>query len=118
MQSVNVHDARGHDRGRAEGSVPLSELAGEVLELAAGVVIMLLPLMLLSVPAIVLFVVGPAALLGLIVAAVVLVAGIVLGPPVLLLRALRRRRAGRAERPAQPSTVTLTGHNRALLGRP
>lgn len=69
------------------------EILGEVMDLGAGLVVGLMPLFLLTVPAVVLFVMLPAILL-LVLAVPLAVAGAVLvGPPYLVVRARRRRRA-------------------------
>ena len=66
-------------------------MVAEVIDLGAGLVAGLLPLLLLSVPGIILFVVLPAILL--LVPAVLLAAvgAVIAGPPYLLARWLRRR---------------------------
>jgi hypothetical protein len=70
------------------------EMLTEVIDLSAGVAVVFLPLLVLSVPAIVLFVLLPAILLAAL-AAPLAALGAVIAAPFLLARRLRRRRAGR-----------------------
>jgi Flp pilus assembly protein TadB len=71
------------------------EILEEVMNLSSGLVVALLPLFLLSVPAIVLFVVLPAILLLALAASLAVIAAVMAVPPYLVARRLRRR----AERP-------------------
>ena len=70
-----------------------AEMLGEVVSLSVGFVVALLPLLLTAVPGLVLLLVLPAVLLLAVAALPVVIAALLLGPPVLLVRALRRRRA-------------------------
>jgi hypothetical protein len=67
----------------------------ELVDLTAGVGVMLLPLLVLAVPGIVLFVVLPALLLLAAAIPVAIVVAVV-AAPYLLVRSIRRRRRGRA----------------------
>jgi Flp pilus assembly protein TadB len=77
----------------------IGEMLGEVIDLSVGVGIALLPMLLLSMPGIILFVVLPALLL-LALAAPVLVIGAAITVPYLVVRRWRRRR------PALPAMRT------------
>jgi hypothetical protein len=68
----------------------------EVADLTAGLTTMLLPMLTISLPGIVLLFVVPVVLLALVVAVPAAIASLFLAPPYLLVRAMRRRRAGRA----------------------
>jgi Flp pilus assembly protein TadB len=68
------------------------EMFEELMDMTAGLNVMLMPLLLLAVPGIILFVVLPGLLLLAAAAPLALIAAIVAGPPYLLVRALRRRR--------------------------
>jgi Flp pilus assembly protein TadB len=70
----------------------LGEMLEEVIDLTAGIGVMLLPLLLLAVPGIILFVVLPAILLVALAAPLAVVGAVIAGPPYLLVRWLRRRR--------------------------
>jgi hypothetical protein len=66
-------------------------MLGEVVNLSAGLAVLLLPLMITALPGVVLLLVLPAVLLLAIAVVPALVVGAVLAPPVLLVRYLRRR---------------------------
>jgi Flp pilus assembly protein TadB len=68
----------------------IGQIVWETLDLAAGLGIVLLPLLLTALPGIILLLVLPVLLLGLVAAAPVVIAGAILAPPYLLLRSLRR----------------------------
>jgi hypothetical protein len=70
-----------------------AEMLGEVVSLSVGFVVAPLPFLLISVPGLVLLIVLPAVLLLAVAALPVALAAVLLGPPVLLVRSLRRRRA-------------------------
>jgi hypothetical protein len=72
------------------------EMLGEIVNLSAGVGIMLLPLFTIAVPGVILMLILPALLLALVAAAPVVIAGAILGPPYLLVRLVRRRQRSRA----------------------
>ena len=72
------------------------EMLEEVLDLSIGFIVVALPLLLLSLPGIVLFVVLPAILLLALLVPLAAVGAIIGGPPYLLARWLRRRRGGAA----------------------
>ena len=69
-----------------------AEMLGEVINLIAGLTVLLLPILLISVPGVLLLLVLPAVLLLAVAAVPALVVGAVLAPPFLLVRALRRKR--------------------------
>ena len=75
------------------------EMLEEVMDLAVGLGVGLLPLLLLAVPGIILFVVLPAIVLLLPVAALAAAGAVIAGPPYLLARLLRRLRRRPAARP-------------------
>ena len=69
-------------------------MLGEVIDITAGLGIILLPLFAIALPGVILLLILPAVLL---LGAVVLpieLAGALLAPPYLLVRRVRRRRAG------------------------
>jgi hypothetical protein len=68
------------------------EMLEEVIDLTVGLGVALLPLLVLSVPAIVLFVVLPAILLLALAVPVALTGAVIAVPPYLVARRLRRRR--------------------------
>jgi hypothetical protein len=71
----------------------------EVIDLSAGLGVALLPVLLLSVPGIILFVVLPAILLLALAAPLAVLGAVIAAPPYLVARWLRRRR----RRTARPS---------------
>lgn len=79
------------------------DLLEELIDLSAGLVVVLLPLFVLSVPAIVLFVLLPGILLLALIAPVAVIGAVLATPPYLLVRRRARRRrtlsvpAGRAD---------------------
>ena len=79
----------------------------ELIDLSVGLGIMLLPLLLLSVPAIVLFVVLPAILVLAVAAPLAVISAMIAAPPYLLARWLRRRRRRTAAPPAGLADSTL-----------
>jgi hypothetical protein len=72
----------------------------EVLDLSAGLAAALLPLLVLSVPGIILFFVLPAILLLALAAPLAVIGAVIAAPPYLLARWLRRRRRRAASPPA------------------
>jgi Flp pilus assembly protein TadB len=77
----------------------LGEMLEELIDLTAGVGVTLLPLLLLAVPAIILFVVLPALLLLALAAPLAVIGAMIAAPPYLVARWLRRRRR-RTAKPA------------------
>jgi Flp pilus assembly protein TadB len=71
-------------------------MLGEIIDLSAGLGIILLPLFTIAIPGVLLMLVLPAVLLALVAAAPLVIAGALLGPPYLLVRLLRRRHRSRA----------------------
>ena len=76
------------------------EMLEEVINLSVGLGVALLPLLVLSVPAIVLFVVLPALLLFALAVPLALIGAVIAVPPYLVARWLRRRRRRTARPPA------------------
>ena len=72
----------------------------ELIDLSAGVGVALLPVLLLSVPGIILFVVLPAILLLALAAPLAVIGALIAAPPYLLARWLRRRRQRTESPPA------------------
>jgi hypothetical protein len=72
----------------------LGQLLGEVLDLGAGLFILLLPLLTTALPGIVLLLILPAALLAVMAAVPVAIVAAIVGPPYLLIRTIRRRLQG------------------------
>jgi Flp pilus assembly protein TadB len=72
------------------------EVLGELVNLSAGVGIILLPLFTIAIPGVLLMLVLPALLLAMVAAAPVAIAGALLAPPYLLVRLLRRRQRSSA----------------------
>jgi len=68
------------------------EMLAELIDLSAGLGVALLPLLVLAVPAIVLFVMLPAILLLALAAPLAAIGAVIATPPYLLARRLRRRR--------------------------
>ena len=99
---------------RREAVPTFGDMLWEVADLVGGVVIVLLPLLLLTVPSVVLFVLLPALVLLAVAAVPVVVAGAILVPAYLLtrpvLRALgARRRTRRSPRPSGPAALARVG---------
>ena len=69
-----------------------AEMLGEVVNLIAGLTVLLLPVLLISVPGVLLVLVLPVVLVLAVAAVPALLVGAVLAPPFLLVRLLRRRR--------------------------
>jgi Flp pilus assembly protein TadB len=82
----------------------------ELIDLSTGLGVMLLPLLLLSVPAIVLFVVLPAILLLALALPVAVIGAVIAVPPYLALRLLRRSGKSRMPglRPARARRARFT----------
>jgi Flp pilus assembly protein TadB len=83
------------------------EMLEELTDLSVGLGVALLPILLLSVPGIILFVVLPAILLLALAAPLAVIGAVIAGPPYLVARWLRRRR----RRTASPTAVLTTGTN-------
>jgi len=79
----------------------------EVINLSVGLGVALLPLLVLSVPAIVLFVVLPALLLFALAVPLALIGAVIAVPPYLVARWLRRRRRRTARPPASRADSAL-----------
>jgi hypothetical protein len=79
---------------QAERPSPVA-MAEEVLDLCAGLGILLLPLWLTAVPGIILFFVLPAVLLLAVTAVPAIILAAIVAPPYLLIRFIVRRRARR-----------------------
>jgi Flp pilus assembly protein TadB len=71
----------------------VGEMLQEILDLGAGLAIVVVPLFLTAVPGLFLFFVLPAVLLALVLAVPVIALAAIAAPPILLVRAIRRRRA-------------------------
>jgi hypothetical protein len=107
--------ARDGARPPQPSSPSFGEMLGEVIDLSAGLGIALLPVLTLSVPGIILFVVLPAILLLALAAPLAVTGAVIAAPPYLLARWLRRRRRRRtpdvlavAQRlPARPVSSTV-----------
>jgi Flp pilus assembly protein TadB len=67
------------------------QMLEELLDLTAGLGVMLMPALILAVPGIILFVVLPGLLILAVALPVALVGAAILGPPYLVVRLLRRR---------------------------
>ena len=78
----------------------IGEMLEELIDLSAGVGVVLLPALLLAVPGIILFVVLPGILLLALAAPLAAVGAVIAGPPYLLARWLRRHRQRPAALPA------------------
>ena len=69
----------------------LASLAGEVIDLSTGFGVLTLPLVLTAVPGIFLFLLLPAIALAAVAAIPAMIGGLLLGPPYIVLRLVRRR---------------------------
>jgi Flp pilus assembly protein TadB len=74
-----------------------AEMLGDVVDLMGGLAVVLLPLWIIAIPGVILILVLPVVLLLLAMAVPALVVGAVLAPPILLVRAIRRRRSAREQ---------------------
>jgi Flp pilus assembly protein TadB len=81
----------GGEQLRAVDRTPV-EMLEDVIDLSAGLGILLLPLFITAVPGVILMLVLPAVLLIAAAAVPVAIAGAILAPPYLLVRSVRRRR--------------------------
>jgi Flp pilus assembly protein TadB len=79
------------DDDRSDDRPTLGELLGQVVDLSAGLGILLLPLLATALPGVILMLVLPAVLLVGAVAVPVAIAVALLAPPYLLARSVRRR---------------------------
>lgn len=68
-----------------------AEMLGDVVDLMGGLAVVLLPLWVIAIPGVILILILPAVLLLVAVAVPALVVGAVLAPPILVVRAIRRR---------------------------
>jgi hypothetical protein len=75
---------------RSDDRPTLFELLGQVVDLCAGLGILLLPLLATALPGVILMLVLPAALLVGAVAVPLVIVGALLAPPYLLVRGVRR----------------------------
>jgi hypothetical protein len=71
-------------------------MLGEIIDLSAGLGIILLPLFTIALPGVLLMLILPAVLLAAVAAAPLVIAGAILAPPILLARRIRRRHRSRA----------------------
>ena len=98
---ISTTATRPHDTRTPQPPHPtVGEMLEEVVNLSVGLGVALLPLLVLSVPAIVLFVVLPAILLFALAAPLALLGAVIAAPPYLVARWRRRRRRGTARPPA------------------
>jgi hypothetical protein len=74
-----------------------AELVGDVVDLMAGLAVVLLPLWTIAIPGVILILVLPVLLLLVVAAVPAVIVGAVVAPPVLLVRAIRRRRSAREQ---------------------
>jgi Flp pilus assembly protein TadB len=81
------------NNGHTDDRPSFGEMLGQVADLSAGLGILLLPALAIALPGVILMLVLPAVLLAGAVAAPLVLAGALVGPPYLLVRAVRRRRA-------------------------
>jgi O-antigen/teichoic acid export membrane protein len=72
-----------------------AEILSEVIDQTSGLTVMLLPLLTISLPGVILLLLAPIALLALAAAIPAVLAGVLLAPPWLVVRAIRRRRDSR-----------------------
>jgi Flp pilus assembly protein TadB len=79
---------------RPDDRPTLGEMLGQVVDLSAGLGILLLPLLATALPGVILMLVLPAVLLVGAAAVPVAIAGALLAPPYLLVRSIRRRLRG------------------------
>ena len=86
---------------------PISTVLEELGALGAGLVAALMPVLLLSVPGIILFVLLPAILLLVLAVPLAVVGALIAGPPYLIARWARRRRHRAAPRPGDGEGVAL-----------
>jgi Flp pilus assembly protein TadB len=82
-------DRRGRETTDADHPT-LGEMLGDVINLSAGLGVMLLPLLVTALPGVVLFVLAPAFLLLVLAAIPVAIAGALIAPAYLLVRSVRR----------------------------
>jgi hypothetical protein len=68
-------------------------MLGELVDLSAGLSVLLMPLLIIALPGVILMLILPAVLLVAAVAVPGAVAAVVLAPPYLLARFVRRRRS-------------------------
>jgi Flp pilus assembly protein TadB len=68
------------------------EMLGELLDLGAGLGVLLMPALVITLPGVILMLILPAVLIGAALAIPALLAGALLAPPYLLLKRRGRRR--------------------------
>ena len=76
----------------------VGEMLGEVIDLSAGLGVVLLPLLLTAIPGVILFLLLPGLLIVAAVVLPVVLTAAAIAPPYLLVRAARRRRRVRRSR--------------------
>jgi Flp pilus assembly protein TadB len=81
-------------QGTTDAPTP-RQIIGEVVDLSAGLTVMLLPLVTIALPGVILLLVVPAVLLLVAAAVPVAIAGALVTPPYLIVRSVRRRRSRR-----------------------
>ncbi len=74
-----------------------AEMLGDVIDLTGGLAVVLLPLWIIAIPGVILFLVLPVVALLLVAAVPALVVGALVAPPLLLVRAVRRKRSAREQ---------------------
>ena len=89
----------------------------EVIDLSAGLVVVLLPALVLSVPGIILFVLLPAILLLALALPLAVIGTVIAVPPYLLARWLRRRRRGNASPGPAVATAARVRAPKGILNR-
>jgi Flp pilus assembly protein TadB len=90
----NASDRREENPGHAVQPT-IGEMREQLVDLSAGLGIVMLPLFLIAIPGAILFLILPAALLLVAAAVPAVVVAALAGPPYLLVRAVRRRRSSR-----------------------
>jgi hypothetical protein len=70
----------------------VGQMLAEILDLSAGVGVMLLPLLTIAIPGVLLFFILPVVLLAVVAAVPAAIAAALLAPPFLFVRLVRRRR--------------------------
>lgn len=74
-----------------------AEMLGDVVDLTGGLAVVLLPLWIIAIPGVILILVLPVVLLLLAAAVPALVLGALIAPPLMLVRAVRRKRSAREQ---------------------
>jgi Flp pilus assembly protein TadB len=78
---------------RSQETPTPGEILSEIVDQTDGLTVMLLPLLTIALPGVILLLLAPIALLAAAAAIPALLVGALLGPPWLVVRAIRRRRA-------------------------